>query len=71
MADEPRPQNRDDATGRYDYDGNLHRLCRCGHTLGDHSAGTPHECFVPTMPPYTPCDCTRFRPVRVRKGRQE
>ena len=47
--------------GRYTFDGNLQRPCVCGHTLADHCAGAPHECFVSTFAPYTPCDCPKFR----------
>lgn len=32
--------------GKYAFDGNLDRLCVCGHTLGDHASGSPADCLV-------------------------
>jgi hypothetical protein len=69
MADVKR-QSRS-ADGRYDYDGRLERLCVCGHTLGDHAAVSPHECFRHTMSDATAedkqCKCERFRETRRKK----
>lgn len=39
-------QQKREPNGRYDFDGNLDRLCVCGHRLGDHSAGSPADCVV-------------------------
>lgn len=58
--------------GRYAFDGNLHRLCICGHSLAVHSAGSPADCLLYSFPEdsnerraekATPidCDCKRFR----------
>lgn len=62
-----RPQERAD-DGRYTFDGNLDRLCVCGHTLGEHSGGAPHDCLVYSYPENDPkhadCDCLKFRPSR-------
>jgi hypothetical protein len=56
-----RYQNRDERNGQFTFDGNLQRLCVCGHTLGSHYAVAPHECCVKD------CDCiNRFRPSRRR-----
>lgn len=60
-------QNRDGRNGRYTFDGDMERLCVCGHTLGHHFGGAPHECAVSTMKPYTPCDCPKFRPSRKKQ----
>lgn len=58
--------------GRYTFDGNLHRLCVCGHTLGNHSSGSPHDCLTYSFPKtdhrHAECDCPKFRPSR-RKPR--
>jgi hypothetical protein len=59
-----RQQDRDQE-GRYTFDGNLDRLCVCGHTLGHHSGGAPHDCLVYSFPKGDPnkaeCDCPKFR----------
>lgn len=51
--------------GRYTFDGNLDRLCVCGHSLGLHSAGAPHDClthsFSTNDPRRAECDCPKFR----------
>lgn len=61
-------QRRDQETGRYDYDGRMHRICICGCTLGVHCATNPHECFAHTMPKdhedYKDCKCPKFRQSR-------
>lgn len=31
--------------GKYASDGNLDRLCVCGHMLGRHSCGSPSDCL--------------------------
>lgn len=63
-------QNRERWSGRYSFDGDMTRLCACGHTLGNHAAEAPHECFCPTFgkadPNYAECNCQKFRPQRKR-----
>lgn len=64
-------QARDDRDGRYTFDGNLGRLCVCGHTLGNHAASAPHECFCPTLSKldlnHAECECKKFRQSRKKK----
>lgn len=64
-----RPQKRSQ-DGRCDLDGRLDRVCVCGHTLGDHAAVSPHECFRHTFADVTAedkrCKCPKFR-ERKRK----
>lgn len=59
-----RTQDRAD-DGRYTFDGNLERLCVCGHTLGVHSGGAPHDCLAYSdrkHPEHDPdCRCPKFR----------
>lgn len=47
---------RDPKSGRYAFDGNFERMCKCGHALGLHLHGG-HDCLE------TPCDCKKFRPT--------
>jgi hypothetical protein len=57
--------------GCYAFDGNLDRLCVCGHTLGVHSAGSPADCLLYSFPDGAvelkgqqlpiDCGCKRFR----------
>jgi hypothetical protein len=59
-------QNRT-RSGRYDYDGDMDRLCVCGHTLGQHAAASPHDCFVNEALGHEGeenCTCPKFRPAR-------
>jgi hypothetical protein len=68
-----RNQIRDNVTGQYAFDGNMDRVCVCGHTLGIHCAGG-FDCFAqPTEghPFYVeglvaPCDCQRFHQSRKK-----
>lgn len=48
--------------GRYDYD-NMDRLCKCGHTLGEHFA-TTRACAVGTDDDREPCTCVKFMPAK-------
>ncbi len=51
---------RDKATGRY-ADSKLEKPCRCGHTLGQHSAekaGNERPCFA------AGCDCGCFKKAK-------
>ncbi len=64
--------------GQYAYDGNLDRLCVCGHTLGFHGAGSPADCLVYSFSPDDPnlvgqpgldkpnCGCQKFRLSRKK-----
>lgn len=63
--------------GRYAYDGNLDRLCVCGHTLGNHSCGSAADCILYSLPTIEQrsypgadkpnCGCMKFR--LSRKGK--
>jgi hypothetical protein len=55
-------QNRDEATGQYAFDGDLARMCVCGHPLGEHIAGG-FEC---QCDPTRHCDCVKFRQSRKK-----
>lgn len=59
---------RDRKSGRYSYDGDFSRVCRCGHTLGIHAAEAPHPCFNEDdgIGDGAPCACERFRPAAAR-----
>lgn len=60
--------------GRYAFDGDLTRLCVCRHSLAVHSAGSPADCLLYSLPPNDPqrasenqyggieeCGCIKFR----------
>jgi hypothetical protein len=60
--------------GKYAFDGDLQRLCVCRHSLGVHSAGSPADCLVYSLPENDPqriaeglhggmdeCGCQKFR----------
>ena len=67
----PHFQNRDNVTGQYAYDGDLTRMCACGHTLGNHAADG-FECMLsPEMSSKPTCDCLKFRPVRKRRRSEQ
>ena len=53
-----RPRSRQ--TGRYTYEGQWDRLCRCGLTLGQHTAEAPH--IVDDMIDGVRRECPGFRP---------
>ena len=60
----PAPKRaREKASGRYGYEGQWDRLCRCGHTLGVHLAEAPHPCAVADLKDES-CDCERFKPAK-------
>lgn len=71
---EKKPQARNEQDGRYTFDGDLGRLCVCGHSLGVHAASAPHECFLYSYSegseerraevPLNGCRCQKFRPSR-------
>jgi hypothetical protein len=60
--------------GRYTFAGNLNRLCVCGHTLANHSAGDDTDCIFYSLPEAERakqagaekpnCGCAKFRPSR-------
>lgn len=65
MTDNRRSQNRDQVTGQYAFDGDMSRMCVCGHTLGAHVAGG-WDCLngnrmVGPECDGTPCSCEKFR----------
>lgn len=60
--------------GRYAFDGDLRRLCVCRHSLAVHSAGSPADCLLYSLPDNDPqraieeangglveCGCRRFQ----------
>lgn len=63
----PTRKTRDPFSGQYAYDGNLDRVCVCGHVLGAHVHGG-FECGCnPTDNPETlGCECVKFRPSRKK-----
>lgn len=60
--------NRDRSTGRY-VDTNFEKPCRCGHTLGNHTAarvdGKQH-CLAVTLGQC--CECESFKVARKTGG---
>lgn len=62
--------------GKYAFDGNLDRMCVCGHTLGNHSCGTPADCLLYSLPEgerklypggdKPVCGCLKFRLSRKK-----
>lgn len=61
---------RDPSTGQYAYDNDFDRLCRCGHTLGEHVDGG-FDCIYTVAGPVVlrdapPCPCRKFRPTGER-----
>jgi hypothetical protein len=57
--------------GRFTYDGDYDRLCRCGHRLGVHAGAAPHDCFNedPSVGDGCECKCQKFRPAKPVQGR--
>lgn len=70
-----REQKRE-TNGQYAFDGNLDRLCVCGHTLGVHGAGSPADCLLYSLPKAEQlqnvggdkpdCGCLKFRLSRKK-----
>lgn len=61
---------RDPVSGQYAFDGNLSRLCVCGHELGKHIHGGWECGTAPSLYPETKgCKCQKFRPSRKRPAR--
>lgn len=44
--------------GKFSYQ-RMSRKCDCSHTLGEHAAAFPHDCFAQS------CDCLAFKPVPI------
>lgn len=62
-------QHRDRANGQYAH-ADFDRLCRCGHTLGVHTADRVagvQECLNCDIGDGTPCDCQSFRPAPKKR----
>ena len=61
---------REPENGRFAFDGNLRRLCVCGHELGKHIYGG-FECgTAPSLYPETKgCKCQKFRLSRKKQNR--
>ncbi len=55
-------RTRDPVTGQYAYFDNFDRMCRCGHTLGNHVHGGS-ECVNHDTGDGQHCGCVEFRPV--------
>lgn len=63
--------------GKYAFDGNLERLCVCGHTLGFHGCGSPADCLFDAMDAddkadqpgadKPECGCQKFRLSRKKR----
>lgn len=60
--------------GKYAHEGGWERLCVCGHTLGVHSAGSPADCLLYSIPNHSElltalnveCGCMKFK-LRCQK----
>jgi len=59
-----RRQSRNKTTGRYSYDGQLERLCVCGHRLGIHTAEPPH--IIDDLVDGVRVWCPGFKPRKVK-----
>ena len=73
-------QNREIGTGKYTFDGDMTRLCVCGHRLGVHSATRiklsgkmTQDCMIEELGSDCPeeykgqkCDCELFKPKRIK-----
>lgn len=69
-------KNREQKSGQYTYRGDLERLCKCGHTLGNHCAerikengASIQDCMVSTFEPFTSCQCQCFEPQKKKINR--
>jgi hypothetical protein len=64
-----RMQNREPGNMRYAFDGDMERVCTCGHRLGVHGPGGI-ECLAGTNvpddpnPPGAECECVKFKTPR-------
>lgn len=64
-----RDKVRDPVSGRYAFNGNYDRRCKCGHALGGHVHGG-FDCLVGESSdcPGERCPCTKFRSALTPKG---
>lgn len=60
-------QNREINTGKYTFDGDMDRLCVCGHRLGIHTAARVHINGKTHQPCDRGCKCECFRPVKGKR----
>lgn len=58
--------NRIPETGRFTFDGNLSRMCKCGHTLGEHDQ-LGLTCFHGMVQGNEQCECEKFKEQRKKK----
>ena len=69
-----KPNQKRTPDGKYDHDGDLNRMCVCGHTFGDHSSGSPADCLAYSLHGASEfdkaCRCLKFRPVKTKKKSQ-
>lgn len=64
---------RDTKTGQYAFDNDFDRLCKCGHSLGVHSAGGYYcntDAIGNNEPEALGCKCEHFRPNGKRRTSQ-
>ncbi len=60
----PDTKAREQGTGLFMHDGKWERLCKCGHTLGEHAAEKvkgQRPCFHGDSAGEEPCDCTLYK----------
>lgn len=61
-------QNREANTGKYTFDGDMSRLCVCGHALGLHTAARVRldgKTLQPCADSHAPdCKCQCFKPAK-------
>lgn len=57
-------QNREANTGKYTFDGDMDRLCVCGHRLGIHTLDRKRINGKPRQPCDNGCKCECFKPAR-------
>jgi hypothetical protein len=72
----PKPTRKRETDGKYAFDGDLDRMCVCGHTLGAHSNGSPADCLFYSLPAVErkgqpgedrhECGCVKFRLSRKK-----
>ncbi len=58
-------QARGRRDGQFTFEGNFDRLCKCGRTLGVHSAEKPHAFEDAVLDDRDLPDCDKFRPAKV------
>lgn len=72
-------EQKREENGRFLFDGNLERVCVCGHTLRPHSAGSNADCIFYSLTAVerdgqhgadrSNCGCGRFRQSRRKSKR--